>query len=241
MPFKLKLINIVFVFYVFLIAILSPFLLLSALPVRLFRGRKHSDHYIHFLSGLLSRHLFFIFGIKVDVCGLENLPKSNNICFISNHQGLADIPLIAGYIPKTVGFIAKKELGRIPFLNIWMSALGCVLIDRKNLRNSLHTIEKGILQIGKGHPMVIFPEGTRSRSGQPGHFKPGSFKLVTGSNALAVPVSISGSYKVLEETGIITPSKIKLTIHPAIDVSSLSETEKTSLHQKVEEIIISGL
>jgi 1-acyl-sn-glycerol-3-phosphate acyltransferase len=182
-----------------------------------------------------------MFGIKVDVYGLENLPKSNNLCFISNHQGLADIPLITGYIPKTVGFIAKKELGRIPFLNIWMSALGCLLIDRKNLRNSLHTIEKGIRQIEKGHPMVIFPEGTRSRNGHLGNFRPGSFKLVTGSNAPAVPVSISGSYKVVEETGIITSSKIKLIIHPAIDVSLLSEIEKTNLHQKVREIILSGL
>jgi 1-acyl-sn-glycerol-3-phosphate acyltransferase len=241
MGFKLRLINIAFVTHVLLIALVSPFLLITAVPVYWFGGKKRSDNYIHILGAFLSRHLLFTFGIRVDVRGIKNLPKSNNLCFISNHQGLADIPIIVGYIPKTVGFIAKKELGRIPFLNIWMGALGCVLIDRKNLRNSLHTIEKGIHHIEKGHPMVIFPEGTRSRNASLGNFKPGSFKLVTGSNALAVPVSISGSYKIVEERGIITASKIKLTIHPAIDVSTLSETEKSNLHQKVKEIIISGL
>jgi 1-acyl-sn-glycerol-3-phosphate acyltransferase len=241
MAFKFRLINIAFVTHVFLIAIVSPFLLLTAIPVYVFGGKSCSDNYIHAIASFLSRHLLFTFGIRVDVRGIENLPTSNNICFICNHQGLADIPIFIGYIPKTIGFIAKKELGKIPFLNIWMSALGCVLIDRKNLRNSLHTIEKGILQIQKGHPMVIFPEGTRSRNANLGQFKPGSFKLVTGANALAVPVSISGSYKVVEERGILTSSKIKLTIHPAIDVSTLSETEKANLHQKVREIILVGL
>ncbi len=241
MPFKLKIINVAFVAYLLLIAIISPFLLLTALPVRWFGGKRRSDKYIHNLAAFFCRLILFTFGIRVNVQGIENLPKSNNLCLISNHQGLADIPIIIGCIPKTVGFIAKKELGRIPFLNIWMGALGCVLIDRKNLRNALQTIEKGIRHIEKGHPMVIFPEGTRSRSAKIGHFKPGAFKLVTGANALAVPVSISGSYKVVEETGIISPSKINLTIHPAIDVAKLSEAERENLHQKVHEIILSGL
>ena len=241
MPFKITPLNIVFAFYVLLMALLTPVLLLTALPVRIFSSRRNTEKYIAWLARLYARHLFFMFGVRVDSRGLENIPDSDNVCFISNHQGLADIPLIIGYIPKTVGFIAKKELGRIPILNIWMRALGCVLIDRGNLRSSLATIDKGILQIQKGRPMVIFPEGTRSRKNEMRSFKPGSFKLVTGTNALVVPVSISGTYKIIEETGKLNPTRIKLTIHPAIDVSRLSKEEKENLYQRVENIVRSGI
>lgn len=241
MPFKITPLNIVFAFYVLLMALLTPVLLLSALPVRIFSSRRHTEKYIARLARMYARHLFFMFGVRVDSRGLENVPDSDNVCFISNHQGLADIPLIIGYIPKTVGFIAKKELGRIPILNIWMRALGCVLIDRGNLRSSLATIDKGIRQIQKGRPMVIFPEGTRSRKNEMRSFKPGSFKLVTGTNAWVVPVSISGTYKIIEETGKLNPTRIKLTIHPAIDVSRLSKEEKENLYQRVESIVRSGI
>jgi len=223
------------------LAILTPFILLPALFIRLFGGKKRSDNYVNSVAQLYARHMFWVFRIKVRVLGIEHLPKSNNVCFVSNHQGLADIPLIVGYIPKTVGFIAKKELGKIPFLNIWMSAMGCLLIDRGNIRNSLSTIERGIKQLQKGHPMVIFPEGTRSKGETMRPFKPGSFKLITGAQCLAVPLTISGSYKVMETKGEISRSTIQLTIHPPIDVARLSKDEKDNLHQTTWKIINSAL
>jgi 1-acyl-sn-glycerol-3-phosphate acyltransferase len=231
MKFKFTHKNVFFVLYVTWLAILTPFILLPAIFIRLFGSKKKSDNYVNAVAQMYARHMFWVFRIKVIVSGLEHLPESNNVCFVSNHQGLADIPLIVGYIPKTVGFIAKKELGKIPFLNIWMSAMGCVLIDRSNARNSLSTIEKGIKQLQKGHPMVIFPEGTRSKGETMRPFKPGSFKLITGAQCLAVPLTISGSYKVMETKGEISGATINLTIHPAIDVAKLSKEETDTLYQ----------
>lgn len=241
MKFRFSHKNVFFVLYMTWLAILTPFILLPALFIRLFGGKKRSDNYVNSVAQLYARHMFWVFRIKVRVLGIEHLPKSNNVCFVSNHQGLADIPLIVGYIPKTVGFIAKKELGKIPFLNIWMSAMGCLLIDRGNIRNSLSTIERGIKQLQKGHPMVIFPEGTRSKGETMRPFKPGSFKLITGAQCLAVPLTISGSYKVMETKGEISRSTIQLTIHPPIDVARLSKDEKDNLHQTTWKIINSAL
>lgn len=196
---------------------------------------------VNAIAGFYSRFVFVLFGIKVLVKGKENIPKIGNVCFISNHQGLADIPLIVGYIPKTVGFIAKVELGRIPILNIWMRAMKCVLIDRLNARNAVFAINRAIENIQQGHPMVIFPEGTRSRSAVMGQFKPGSFKLVTGSGCFAVPVTINGTYNIVETTGKIASSRLTLTIHPAIDVSTLSPDQKAKLSERVHEIVKSAL
>ena len=241
MAFKLRFINVVFVFYVFMMAVLTPVMFVPALLIYLTAGLKASNHYIHRAGAFYARHLFFVFGIKVKIKGIENMPETNNICFVSNHQGLADIPLIVGFIPKKVGFIAKKELGRIPFLNIWMKALGCILIDRKDFRQSLKVIEKGAHQIDRGHPMVIFPEGTRSRGPQMGNFKAGAFKLLSGSHTLVVPLTIDGAYKVFEESGIITPITISLTIHPAIDVSSLNHQERKQLPERIYQQVGKGL
>jgi 1-acyl-sn-glycerol-3-phosphate acyltransferase len=188
MAFKLRFINIVFVFYVFVMAVFTPIMFVPALIIYLTAGLRASNRYIHRAGALYARHLFFVFGVKVKLKGIENLPETNNICFVSNHQGLADIPLIVGFIPKKVGFIAKKELGRIPFLNIWMKALGCILINRKDIRQSLKVIEKGASQIDRGHPMVIFPEGTRSRGSQMGNFKAGAFKLLAGIHLTLTPL-----------------------------------------------------
>jgi 1-acyl-sn-glycerol-3-phosphate acyltransferase len=241
MQLKLVPINIIFVTYLFILAIISPVLFLFAIPIYLVAGSKQSDRYINGIARVYSRNVFFMFGIKIIVEGKEHLPKTNNLCFVSNHQGLADIPLIVGYIPKTIGFIAKKELGRIPILNFWMKGLGCILIDRKDVRQSLQVIERGIKQIERGHPMVIFPEGTRSRSNKIGTFKPGAFKLVLGAKAYAVPVTIDGTYKMFEENWVIKRTTIRLVIHPPIDVSAMSRQEQKVLPEKIRNQISTAL
>jgi 1-acyl-sn-glycerol-3-phosphate acyltransferase len=208
----------------------------------LFRLRKAQDSYICFLANMWGRSLIRVAGGKVTVSGLENIPVQNNICFISNHQGVFDIPLIVGYIPKAIGFIAKKELVFIPVIGLWIKVIHCIFIDRSNKRKSVQTIQQGVKNIATGHPMVIFPEGTRSQSNKMGEFKSGSLKLALRSNALVIPLTIDGSYKIREENnGIITPASVNLTVHPVIDISVLNEEEKKNLAGRLWKIIHSGL
>ncbi len=193
------------------------------------------------MSSAWAKNVIWMAGGRVEVVGLENIPKEDNVCFISNHQGCADIPLMIAYMPKTAGFIAKKELGHIPILSWWMRAMHCVFIDRKNKKQSLKAIQQGIENIKQGHAMVIFPEGTRSKGKAMGKFKPGSLKIALQSNALIVPLTVNGTYKLLEEKGWITPGKIKLIVHPPIDVRKSSLSNKNELAAKLRQIIESGL
>lgn len=239
--FRITPLNIVFVLYLSMMAVVSLILLVPPFLLMALGKRKTADRMINRQAKAYSRHVFFMFGVKVRVNGLEHIPKTGNICFVSNHQGIADIPVIVGYIPRTVGFIAKKELGKVPVLNLWMRAMKCVLIDRSNTRNAVAAIQQAIENIRSGHPMVIFPEGTRSLGEQMGAFKPGSFKLVTGALCMVVPVTLNGTYKLVERTGKITPTPISITIHPAIDVAGLSNEERGKLSKRVEDIVKSGL
>ncbi len=241
MLFKFTLKNILIAVYFFITIIITVILMIPAFILLITGGRSLSYRYINRLGKYYSRNLLFVSGAKIETEGLENIPEKNNICFVSNHQGLADIFLIVGYIPKTVGFIAKKELSKIPLLNIWIKAMGCIYIDRKNRRNSLKTIEKGIKHIRNGHPIVVFPEGTRSRSNKMNKFKSGSLKLITGANALVIPISINGTYNVIENNGKISSSKIRLIIHKPIDIGLLTDEKKQNLNEMLWKIINSGI
>lgn len=198
--------------------------------------------YIHYLVSSWSRNLNRAAGAKITVIGLENIPEGDKLCFIANHQGGFDIPLILGYMPRTIGFIAKKELDMIPILNIWMRATGCIFINRANKRASLDVINRGAEQIKNGHPMIIFPEGTRSRGPKMNRFKGGSLKLPIRSGASIVPVTIDGSYKLKElNEGLIQPGTVKITIHESLNASNFKEDNTQELADKLTDIIGSAL
>ena len=90
--------------------------------------------------------------------------------------------------------------------------------------------------------MVIFPEGTRSKCGQIGEFKAGSFKLATKAKVPIVPITIDGTYKLLEANrGRIRPADVRVTIHPAIQTEGISREEEYALPERVKGIISSVL
>lgn len=181
-------------------------------------------------------------GIRVIVSGEENVPTDTNVLFVSNHQGDFDIPILVACVPKDKSFVAKAELGKAKILKRWIDYLGCVLIDRSDMKQSMKAILEAIDLIKKGKTMVIFPEGKRSRSSQIGEFKAGSFKLATKTNVPIVPITIDGSYKVKEQNNnIIIPADVTVHIHEPIITKNLSKQEKDNLPELVKSIIASKL
>ena len=177
-------------------------------------------------------------GATINVFGKENIPKDRNVVFISNHQGDFDIAIFMALIPKEKGFVAKIELNKIPILRTWMKYLGCVFMDRNDLKQSLKTINEAISFIKKGHSMVIFPEGTRSKGDKMGDFKAGSFKLATKTNTPIIPVTIDGSYKLKEQNnGFIKPDVVNVYIHNPLYLDNMSNEDKENLHIIVKNII----
>jgi 1-acyl-sn-glycerol-3-phosphate acyltransferase len=200
--------------------------------------KKIADRYIRFSGVLLSRGIVVSLGGYVTVKGRENIPKDNmRLCFVSNHKSLTDIPLVVGYLPVPLGFIAKKELHRVPILRTWMDILGCVYIDRSDLRSQIKAILDGVSAIKAGHPQLIFPEGTRSKSESFGTFKPGSIKLATRAKAIILPLTINNTSFLLESKTRIRRQKLELIIHEPIDTSKLSDEELKDLPEKVFSII----
>ncbi|MBD7912558.1 lysophospholipid acyltransferase family protein [Clostridium cibarium] len=197
---------------------------------------------IHRITHKWAKFVMKLSGCKVTVTGLENIPKNQTVLFISNHQSYFDIPLLMSSINIPKGFIAKKELAKWPGISMWMRYMQCIFMDRDNMRKSAEAIVDGINILKSGYSMVIFPEGTRSKGGQPSDFKGGSFKLALKSKVPIVPITIDGTYKVLEANNSkIKASSITVKIHPSIDVTSLSKEEINDLPNKVEKIVLDEL
>ena len=189
----------------------------------------------------ISQKLIKLSDSTVNVHGLENIPEGP-VLFVSNHQSNMDIAIICGFIDKPKGFIAKKELKKLPLINKWITLAGSIYLDRENPRMSMEGILEGIKTLKNGHSLVVFPEGTRSRGDKMGEFKSGSFKLATKSKVPIVPLTIDGTYRVMEANKIlIKPSNINFYVHKPIYTDKLSKEEIAKLPETVEHIIRSKL
>lgn len=165
---------------------------------------------------IIARKIIEQTGTAVHVTGQEKLPDGA-VLFVANHQGLFDILALLGYAGKPIGFIAKKEIQKLPIVRTWMQLLHCVFIDRENRREAVKTIDQGIANLKNGHSMVIFPEGTRSRGSNLNTFKSGSLRLATKANVPIVPVAIDGTYPMFEEgNGWVKGSTIFLSVEEPI-------------------------
>ncbi len=227
--------------YIILHFIISIIIGIFPAKVLFLLGFRHAADRILELNGrYLSRGIVISLGGVVHISGVEHLKaEGGRICLVSNHQSYVDIPLIVSYIPLLMGFVAKAELRRIPMLSSWMRALGCVYIDRTSARSSVKAIFDGVKTIKSGHPLVIFPEGTRSRSNGFGEFKPGSLKLATRAKAVILPVTIQNTYKLIEGRWTTKSLRIPiyLTIHPPIPTADLSDEDLKALPQRVYDTI----
>ncbi|MFB0918041.1 MAG: lysophospholipid acyltransferase family protein [Clostridiaceae bacterium] len=169
--------------------------------------------------------------------GLENIPDENCV-FIGNHQSDFDIALMLALANKPLGFVAKKEMKKVPILREWMEILKCSFMDRESPRKSMEAIVEAIDSVKKGYTLVIYPEGTRNKGYLDLEFKPGSFKLATKPGAVLVPVVVEGSYKLFEANNKrIKPAKVKLKFLEAINTKALSKEELEKLPSKVEALI----
>ncbi len=176
-------------------------------------------------------------GVNVIVTGSENLPKEN-VLFVSNHQGNFDIPVLMVHVEKPKGFVAKKSIEKYPIIKSYMHIMNSIFLDRANIKEAGKVVIQGINILKSGHSLVIFPEGTRAQCSTVGEFKPGATKIATKAKVKIVPISIDGTYKVMEENNNkIAPQTVRMHIHEAIDTSNLTKEEENALSDRLKDII----
>lgn len=222
------------------------YLLLNSIVGRIklsFLKRKSTelaDKYAYDKVKRISDHVLRRSKTTTVVKGQENIPEEACV-FVSNHQAMFDGFLLISYLNKSTGYIAKKQIKSYPLIGWWLSELHTVYIDRDNVREGMKAINEGVENVKKGYSMLIFPEGTRSLKSEMGEFKKGSMKLALKAKAPIVPITLDGTYKVLEVGDQVRGHSLKMTIHKPIYLDNLSEEERKNLSTILHDIIESGL
>ena len=187
-----------------------------------------------------SRYMCAIAFCSVRVEGSELLEREKSYIFLSNHQGLYDIFAIYGYIPNRFSWIMKEELRRMPLVGKACEKVGHVFIDRSSKMRSMRSIQEAehILK-ETGRSVVLFPEGTRTRTGRVGMFKRGAFFMARDLHMPMVPTSVDGPYRIIPKGGWwVEPHRITLRFHEPIDTSVLTQENMQEYIDRVREVIV---
>lgn len=200
------------------------------------------DTLAHAIARNWARKAITANGSLITVTGEENIPATGGVLFVSNHQSNFDIPILIGFVPRDKGFIAKIELLKVPVFRMWMKALGCVFINRKDTRQSLAALNVAAEKLKEGHSLVIFPEGTRSSDGILARFKPGSLRLAIKANVPIVPVTIIGSMNIMPKgTSFIKSAPVQVIISQPVVPDNQSEKDLHIITEKIRDIILANL
>ncbi|SFC09072.1 lysophospholipid acyltransferase family protein [Butyrivibrio sp. YAB3001] len=181
----------------------------------------------------------FLSGVKKTVIGEENVPKDKAVLYVGNHRSIFDIVIAYPRVPRPTGFISKKEVLKVPLLNIWMIYMDCLFLDRSDLKKGLEMILSAIDKVKNGISIFIYPEGTRNKTDEPlGEFHKGSFKIAQRTDCPIIPVVINHSDEILEKhVPFIKSTHITLEYCKPVIMSELSKEDQKNIDQYVKKII----
>lgn len=182
--------------------------------------------------------VIFFSGVKLTVIGDENIPKDEPVLYIGNHRSFFDIVLTYARCPGLTGYVAKKELLKVPLLSTWMKFLYCLFLDRKDIKQGLKTILTAIEHVKNGISIMIFPEGTRNENPDQTELLPfheGSFKIATKTGCPIIPVSIVNSSAIFEDHfPKVKPSHVIIEYGKPVYPKELSREELKGIGKTIQ-------
>ncbi|MBQ6322253.1 MAG: 1-acyl-sn-glycerol-3-phosphate acyltransferase, partial [Lachnospiraceae bacterium] len=165
-------------------------------------------------------------------------PRDTCVLYVLNHRSMFDILLTLSQFPGPTGYVAKKELQKVPGLNMWITGMHGWFLDRENIREGLKIILACIDQVKNGVSSVaIFPEGTRNKNPEDLPLLPfheGSFKISLKTGCPIVPVCISGSIALFEKQfPKVRPSRVVVEYMDPIYPDTMDKEEKKQIGRQI--------
>jgi len=163
-----------------------------------FNPEARDRHSLKLVQGVF-KIMLKITGVDLVVIGEELVPDEP-VLFIGNHRSFFDILITYSRCKNLTGYIAKKEMEKLPLLSTWMKRVYCLFLDRTNPKEGLKTILKAIEYVKKGISICIFPEGTRNTGEELSvlPFKDGSLKIAEKTGCAIVPMSLNNTAEIFE-------------------------------------------
>jgi len=168
--------------------------------------------------------------------GAEQIPRQGPVVLVANHASYVDPALLGATCGRRVRFLARGGLGRVPLLGTWMRAVGVFFVGESG--TTRQGIKRSLAVLAQGEVVAVFPEGSRSRTGEVEPFQRGTLLLLKKSCAVVVPAGINGSFHAFPP-GSIFPRPLRCTVRygaPMAAAEVLAEGGLEILRQRVSEL-----
>lgn len=179
-----------------------------------------------YIASTWARVICWMTPVSVTVEGAENANPSKSYVVVCNHQSQYDIMLVYGWLNLDLKWVLKKELRKIPGVGIGCEKAGHIYVDRSKPELARKAVRDALDSVKDGVGVLFFPEGTRSLDGKMGPFKKGAFRVATSQKLPILPVTLIGTRDIQKAKSLlIVPGKMRMVIHPAIEVSGADDPE----------------
>jgi 1-acyl-sn-glycerol-3-phosphate acyltransferase len=185
-----------------------------------------------------SKMILKTISVPVRVHGMDCIDTSRPHMYALNHLSALDIPVVYVAMPMHFRIMAKEELFKYPFLGWHLRRSGQVSIERENAISSMRSLNKAAASLKAGMPLVVFPEGGRSATGDVKPFLPGVFYVAIKSGVDVVPMALVGTYELLPmDTFHIMPRPVEGLVGEPISSAGYTIREMDKLAAKVQKAV----
>ena len=196
------------------------------------------DWFLRFARGW-ARTLLALAGVRVRVKNRVRLARDRSFVVVANHESFCDVLVLLAHLPMQVRFLAKRSVFRVPILGWSIAAAGFIPVDREERSRSAAAVEAALRRLKGGRSVVVFPEETRTRSGELLRFKKGAAHLALKSELPILPLGLAGTFRVLPRgTFLITPGPVVLAVGDPIETAGRSPRERTALTDETRERVL---
>jgi len=199
-----------------------------------------SGRYIHPLERIWAKLIVRAAGMQIEVEGLGHVEAGRSYVIVSNHQSHLDICATIHGLDRQILFVAKSELLSVPIFGQALRVSDHIVIDRGDSQKAIETVNSAVARARPGSCVLFYAEGTRSSDGNIQPFKKGGVTLALRTGLPVLPLTVSGTRKLLPKGArLVRPGgKVRLVIAPPIETAGLGMDARDALNQRVREIVV---
>ncbi len=222
-------------------ASLSAYLLIVGVPILLWTIASRDPRALYRVGGFGVRLGFALCGIRLNIVGAEHIQIGRAAVYVANHASNLEPPAVFFALRSLfplISVVYKAELRTVPIL-VWVfDAAGFVPLERANRGQSLPAVDAASKALTAGRSFIVFPEGTRSRTGELLPFKKGGFIMAIQAQVPIVPVAVSGASAAMRRGSmVIRPATLQVEFAPPVQTAGLDFADRASVVAAAREAI----